>query len=215
MQFAASARRFCWCTIILGAGGLLPSTVSAQFVQLPTTQQTSVSTMVEVPTGGSTYLGGIGRAGGATAARQASHFGSRQTGIYSSGSGNGVTTTVIDLKMLDEAILNQKLEPGIASTPGKSGLPLAGRNHAATNYRKISSIPGAYMQALAGDPALNPSSVPKVDTSAEIRELLEKAQRARQMGRHAAAEVYYRMIIERLPPDVVKRLETEVRTPKK
>lgn len=187
------------------------SSLLGQVVQLPTFQNTGVSTVVDVPAGGSTYLGGIGRAGATSAARRAALFGQRNGGIYSSGSGNGVVATIIDLKALDEAILNQKIQPGLAVRPGKSALPLAGKSHPGTNYRKISSIPGAYMQALGGDPTLSASSGLNADTSAEIRELLERAQAAQQGGRHAAAEVYYRMIVERLPPDVVAKLEAEVK----
>jgi hypothetical protein len=122
-----------------------------------------------------------------------------------------VVATVIDLRALDEAILNQRIEPGISVRAGRSSLPLAGKSHPGTNYRKISSIPGAYMQALGGDTSLHSSSGLNADTSAEIRELLERAQAAQQGGRHAAAEVYYRMIIERLPQDMLARIEAEMK----
>lgn len=186
-----------------------------QVVQLPTFQNTGVSTVVDVPTGGSTYLGGIGRAGATTAARRSFLFGQRSGGIYASGSGNAAIATLIDLKALDEAILKQKLEPGVAVRAGRSPLHLAGKNHPATNYRKISSLPGAYMQALGGDAALSASSGLNTETATEIRELLEHAQAARLGGRMAAAEVYYRMIIERLPADTVAKLEAELKQQQK
>ena len=186
-----------------------------QVVQLPTFQNTGVSTVVDVPAGGSTYLGGIGRAGATTAARRAFLFGQRSGGIYASGSGNGAIATIIDLKALDEAILKQKLEPGVSVRAGRSLLHLAGKNHPATNYRKISSLPGAYMQALGGDAELSASSGLNAETATEIRELLEHAQAARLGGRMAAAEVYYRMIIERLPADTVAKLEAELKQQQK
>ena len=182
-----------------------------QVVQLPTFQNTNISTVVEVPSGGSAYLGGIGRAGATTAARRTALFGQRSGGIYASGSGNSVVATVIDLKALDQAILNQNLAPGYAIPSPRSPLPLSGRHHPGTNYRKVSAVPGAYMQALGGDSSLTSTSGLHADTAADIRELMEKAQNARQGGRYAAAEVYYRMIIERLPADIVKKLEAEVR----
>jgi hypothetical protein len=182
-----------------------------QVVQTPTFQNTGVSTTVDVPAGGSAYLGGLGRAGATSVQRRATLFGNRGGGIYSSGSGNGVIATVIDMRALDEAILNQKIEPGLAIKAGRSALPLSGRKHPGTNYRKISTIPGSYMQALAGDPALNFADHLNADTSADIRELAERARAARQAGRYAAAEVYYRMIIDRLPSEVLSKLEAEIR----
>ena len=196
---------------IIGLSVVCSSSSFGQVVQLPTFQNTGVSTVVDVPAGGSTYLGGIGRAGATSAARRAALFGQRSGGIYASGSGNAVVATVLDLKALDEAILNQKIEPGLSVRAGKSSLPLAGKSHPGTNYRKISSIPGAYMQALGGDTSLHSSSGLNADTSAEVRELLERAQAAHQGGRHAAAEVYYRMIIERLPPEMLAKIEAEIK----
>lgn len=196
---------------ILGFAVSSVSPCSAQVVQLPTFQNTGVSTVVDVPAGGSTYLGGIGRAGATSAARRPSLFGSRSSGIYGSGSGNSVIATVIDLRALDEALLNQRVEPGVALNAGRSSVTLAGRANPATNYRKPSTVPGAYMQVLGGDTSVQAEANVKADTSTEIRELLERAQAARQAGRYASAEVYYRMILERLPPETLAKLEADVK----
>ena len=199
---------FCLCGALLV---LVAKAGFGQVVQSPTFQNTGVSTTVDVPAGGSAYLGGLGRAGATSVQRRATLFGNRGGGIYSSGSGNGVIATAIDMRALDEAILNQKIEPGLAIKAGRSALPLSGKRHPGTNYRKISTIPGSYMQALAGDPDLNFAEHLNADTSADIRELAERARSARQAGRYAAAEVYYRMIIDRLPPGVLGKLEAEIK----
>jgi cytochrome c-type biogenesis protein CcmH/NrfG len=67
------------------------------------------------------------------------------------------------------------------------------------------------MQALAGDPSLDPNMVPKADVASDIVVLMEQAARARQQGRIAAAEVYYRMVLERLPPRVLDQVEAKVK----
>jgi len=179
----------------------------AQVVQLPSTRQVSVSTAVEIPDGGSISLGGIGRSAALSAQRQASHFGSKQTGRYGSGSGNVAIAKVIDLNELDRIILQEAQSPGRSAPYYRDSAALTGRHHPATNYRRLSDIPGAWMQALAGDPQFNPDRVPRADAASDIAVLIDRAQRAKKAGRFAAAEVYYRMALERLPSETIAKLE--------
>jgi hypothetical protein len=186
-------------------------TVQAQTLQLPTTSQTSINTTVEVPDGGTIQLGSMGRAGGYSGNRLSTLHNMQTRGRHVTGSGNSVTATIIDLDALDEAILAQPTPPGFVPPYHKDRQALTGRHHPATNFRKLSELPGAWMQALAGDPSLDPNMVPKADVASDIVVLMEQATRARQQGRIAAAEVYYRMVLERLPPRVLDQVEAKVK----
>jgi hypothetical protein len=191
---------------------LLSSAIAlAQTIQLPTTSQTSVNTTVEVPDGGTIQLGSMGRAGGYSGNRLNTLHNIQTRGRHVTGSGNSVTATIIDLDALDQAILAQPTPPGFAPPYHKDRQALTGRHHPATNFRKLSELPGAWMQALAGDPSLDPNMVPKADVASDIVVLMEQATRARQQGRIAAAEVYYRMVLERLPPRVLDQVEAKVK----
>jgi len=190
---------------------LSSATAQAQTIQLPTTSRTSVNTTVEVPDGGTIQLGSMGRAGGYSGNRLSTLNNIQTRGRHVTGSGNSVTATIIDLDALDQAILDQPTPPGFAPPYHKDRQALTGRHHPATNFRKLSELPGAWMQALAGDPNLDPNMVPRADVASDIVVLLEQATRARQQGRIAAAEVYYRMVLERLPPKVLDQVEAKVK----
>lgn len=197
--------------VSLPAISLFSVLAQGQTLQLPTTSRTSVNTTVEVPDGGAIQLGSMGRAGGYSGNRLSTLHNMQTRGRHVTGSGNSVTATIIDLDALDQAILAQPTPPGFAPPYHKDRQALTGRHHPATNFRKLSELPGAWMQALAGDPDLDPNMVPKADVASDIVVLMEQATRARQQGRIAAAEVYYRMVLERLPPRVLDQVEAQVK----
>jgi hypothetical protein len=79
----------------------------ATTVQLPTFNFFTISTTVMVPDRGGTYLGGIGRAGGASGQNGALGLGHRSGGSTVGASGMSVGVQIHDLAAMDKALLDE------------------------------------------------------------------------------------------------------------
>jgi len=104
-----SLKRIAFVVVFL-ASGILASDVNGQFVnrtvQLPTIRNFSIRTVVSVPDGGTTYLGGVS----SSAAGQTSRgsfgpfrpFANRSSGYNVAGTGSAVSAKILSTREMDE-----------------------------------------------------------------------------------------------------------------
>jgi hypothetical protein len=204
----------------------------AQVVQLPSIRNFSVSGGAIVPDGGTTSLGGVGYATSQSNSAGWGPYAIRNGSSSVGGASVAVSASIIDLQALDEAILGRARADtsasGAGSTSPMTAGPLAPANTnpasqasgsttsgltgvaasaaaASAAYRnpgRIRSIPPTtgYNQALAGGlPEIPANSVLDLEN---LSYYIRKGREAEDAGRHHAAEVYFRLALETMPPQL-------------
>ncbi len=195
-----------------------------QAVQLPSFQFSTVGTTVSVPDGGSALLGGVKRNSMGRTERGVPilgrlpgigrGFNNRGIGRDSSVGMTSVTTTIIDLREMDEQILGEAAAARLGSTTGPS-LPAldpraafltrnVARNEGALMLPGTPSRPGPGTTAARRQPrTLDLDKVQARQDLAlqqqqvEAKFFFEKGQHAEANGKKTLAKHYYRMAATR------------------
>lgn len=181
----------------------------AQVVQLPSVQQFGYSGAVSVPDLGDASLGGYRSARSGISGGPA--IGGRTFGTQNNGGGLSVSATIIDLQAMDQTLLNQPID-AVAETlagrsTGKGGATFAPQPYAGRAVRGLPhSEANDWQMALgsAGSPTGRTDSIAASDS--DVRYYMLKAQQASDLGRIAAARVYYRMAYESMSETQRERL---------
>ncbi len=224
MQF--QSRMFaavCGCAL-----GLVPLSVAAQTLQLPTFNYTTVNTTVSVPDGGTMSLGGVSRASSGSSSRGLPlvgkvPYGNRLFNNQGIGQSRGasnfsVTATIIDHAELDEMVLG---EAARRTARGDSPLRL-GAAPSAEHCRGL-ELAGHIAAQPEWLPAgeVEPAREPAVESLAEVQQRNEaaRATRAREAlnyyekataleaeGKSGAAKVYYQMAARRAEGDLQQQI---------
>jgi hypothetical protein len=200
-------RCFASCVLLLAAWMVIASAAASAFgqgrtVQLPTYSFFNASTTVDVPDGGSTYMGGISRS-----AEGRNEFGVpgmpfrpfKNVGIgqQRSASGMRVTATIHDLAGMDEAILN-----GTPTSMAAAGHTIQPRGADLAGHW---DIPPAAALPPAGptlaDLATQRDSRRAARTS-ESQTFFERARQAESDGKPNVARIYYQMVARRAGGDL-------------
>lgn len=182
----------------------------AQVVQLPAFQQFSYSGSVSAPDSGHAALGSnrslrSGNTGGTS-------IGGRTFGTQNNGGGLSMTATIIDLGAMDQSLLNQSIDsaannlsgrgvtsPGAASRPN---LPYAGRPKRGLPHTESND----WQMALGSPGTSNIRQDAVAASDSDVRYYMLKARQATDVGRIAAARVYYRMALESMSEQQRERL---------
>ncbi len=172
-----------------------------QVVQLPSVRSFGYSGTVTVPDAGLVNLGGISRGASGSSAM----IPSRATGSSRGAAQANVSAVIIDLKAIDDMLLNSTAPPAIVANP--NGLiPNTLGPPSITNSQRVivPPDPNAWQMALARSPA----NSPKLDTAIEedIRYYLNEAEDAVRQNRLATARVFHRLAIERMTPQMRARM---------
>lgn len=200
-------RRFVWIaaaaallnggTLALGQFPPAPTTV-----QLPTFHVFTVQTTVSVPDRGGLPPGSISR--GADGRVMLGPLGNRPLGNRSSGSsreagGVSATTTIIDNREIDEAILASESVTAPSAAALKSA-PLA------AHVRSSASSPAAGSVA-----AIRHQNAEKAaQRNRELADLELKAQRAESSGKLSLARAYYQMVARQASGELKQRAEARL-----
>jgi len=208
-------------TLLLASGGWFNSRVHAQVVQLPTFRNFSYSGGALIPDAGTGYLGGASYHSQSSISRGGPWMSHRSIGSSGVTGGLSVSVTVIDLDVLDQAILSANVPPK-AVQDGRSGTASTADSEAAmarsfiSNYRSLSGTEKAldhrdFQRSLTsrpnrqsnggmeGQPALAESNV---------RFYLKKGREAENASRIQSARIYYRMAIDALTPEMLERYQS-------
>ncbi len=180
-------------------------TAHAQVVQLPTMRNFSIQGGASIPDAGTGTYGGY----------RSGRYGSRGTplgrayGGSTTASGIAVSVQIIDLKALDDAILNRNTDTPAdvvgADSPAADGSrsylgPLAPQRPLTMQNR---ARPDAWHRTMAGSSttaALHPDLA-----ESNIRYYLRQGKEAEALGRINASRVYYRMAIQSMTPEMMQR----------
>ena len=200
---------------------LLAATSSAQVVQLPAVSSFGASTTISVPDQGTASLGGLGGSSSGSTSRGAGPLATTARGSQGRASSVSITATVIDLAAMDEAILNAP--PGtkhVANFPQRAHNANKIVNTLTPHLYDITRPvpppqPYDWMRALGpqGNDYLD-SPESKIHDSSNVRYFMERAVEAQARGRSSAAQVYFRMALDRMSPAQLKRYE-EIQAEKK
>lgn len=188
----------------------------AQVVQLPSVRNFSYSGSAWVPDGGTTSLGGVNYGASSSIGRGFGPYGPRAIGSSRGGSSVSVTAQIIDLKALDEAILNSNVPTRDANTnsvivsvdsPANNGRRyLTGTDAGKPIPRAVTpKDPNAYRLAMGGYDfgPRQAADVPQIED--DIRFYLAEGKKAESAGRIQSARVYYRMAMQALTPEIKAR----------
>ena len=159
-------------------------------VQLPTFRFFSVSTTVSVPDRGSTYLGGIGSSGSRSTSRGIGPLANRAGAHDTGASGMSISATIHDFEAMDKALL---AEASLHRAPWREGVDVA------AEMRSIEARRAATSEALPGSVASIKAekAAEEAEKTAELRELLTKAQAYENQGKPAVAKAFYQMVARR------------------
>jgi hypothetical protein len=185
-------------------------------VQLPTYSFTGVSTTVNVPDGGSAYLGGINRASDGSSAFGAPVLGklpfvgrgfrNQSIGSDRSASSFRVTATIHDFEAMDEALLNSASSSLSSASPQRrladTPAAIAGRTlqprtpNLAGNWQAKPAAPGAAKTLNASDERARRASREQTREE-EAENLFARGQKAEADGKPGLAKSYYQMVSRR------------------
>ncbi len=179
------------------------SSVSGQVVQLPSVSTFGTTGAVSVPDQGTAYLAGNRSLRSGATSSGFGPIGSRAIGAAAGGSMVSVSATIIDLQAMDEALLNRSLDklPPRNYPAMNNGTPiintLAPKNYSRMAQRTPRNAHNSNDWAIAlgspGDDVVDTSSVEN-----NVRYFMSQAAKASAAGRVAAAQVYYRMAMDRM-----------------
>ncbi|MFK7734735.1 MAG: hypothetical protein AB8B50_01820 [Pirellulaceae bacterium] len=201
----------------------------AQVVQQPVVRNFSYTGSAWVPDSGTGFLAGNRSARSGSTSRGIGPYAPRAIGSSRIGSRVSVSTTIIDLDALDEALLNQRTSNASAGAGGGgTNDPAASASSSSANKprlaglsRKIVTTTGplagsksvqtrdanAYLRALKGHSAgLRPAAT-QSQLEEDVRFYLTQGQKAEKAGSLIAARVFYRMAMESMTPEMLARYQ--------
>lgn len=212
------------CGLVLISTIAAPSLVTAQTVQLPTFQFSTVNTTVSVPDRGAMYLGGVNRAATGSTSRGTPLLGklpglsrlTRSRGISrtTSASSMSVHARIIDHAELDRQVLAEAAR--LRNARGTSLVDLGAQRRADFLSRNVGrSAPDLYSSsssstvktATSVDEIRRRNEAARSKRDAEAASYFEKGQLALANGKRGAAKVYFNMAARRASSDLKPQIE--------
>ena len=192
---------------------LAASSVRGQVIQLPTFNQSSVSTTVMVPDRGSTLLGGVNR----SSAGRVSHgvpglgrlpmfgrpFNNNSIGRMQSAGSMRVTATIHDFDAMDRMLLDQAAARRPSRALARDDRSWLDKRGVGGSTAERPALSLAEIRRLQGKQAPR-----KVD---DARAYLAQAQRAEAEGKRSLAKMYYQMAARRSSGAAKARIAAHLR----
>ena len=198
----------------LGVLGSVPClVVQAQVVQLPAYRTFGYTGSAWVPDQGTAPLAGGYASSSSLTGRGWGPYAGRAGGTVTGATSLSASAQIIDLRALDEAILDANVPRSARSGPVSANSPAAGggRRFLTTTDVYVGDTgvivrdPNEYRRALAGHSRQPAAPASRSQAEADIRYYLEAGKKAEMANRIIAARVYYRLAMESMPPDMIER----------
>lgn len=218
--------RICSRICIALAIGLVFSTqqmVLSQVVQLPSVRNFSYSGSAWVPDAGTGSLASNRYSRSGSSSRGFGPYAARSGGKSRGGSSLVASTQIIDLKALDDAILSANVDQskGLTSVLSAGSPAAGGRNYLSglssgpyAGSRQMNPDPGQWQRAMSGGSRLADHRHQSI-VEADIRFYLLRGKEAEAANRLNSAQVFYRMAIEAMTPEMVERYHSILEQRKK
>ncbi|MFO1066487.1 MAG: hypothetical protein U0892_21725 [Pirellulales bacterium] len=199
--------------------GAWEMTAHGQVVNLPSVSNFSSSGSVLVPDQGDVGLGGTRYGSSGRMSRGMMPPGSRASGSSTSAGNMSASVVVIDLQAMDAALLEEAEKKRSTSASRFSGIvqgqPAANvlRQEAppTTDYKPIQRPANRqpFTEEFSDPRSIQPDFMGgsgAIHDESEIRYFMDRAHEAQVQGRFAAAQVYYRLALERMSPEAHARM---------
>jgi hypothetical protein len=204
-----------FCVMPLGVlGSVSGLVVQAQVVQLPAYRTFGYTGSAWVPDQGTAPLAGGYTSSSSLTGSGWGPYAGRAGGAVTGATSLSASAQIIDLRALDEAIL----EANVPRSARSSG-PVSANSPAAGGGRRFLSTTEAYLgdtgviardyneyrRVLAGHSPQPAAPASRSQAEADIRYYLEAGKKAEMDNHIIAARVYYRLAMEAMPPDMIER----------
>ncbi len=191
----------------------MEQSASSQVVILPSYQTFSYSGSFSVPDSGSATVAGNSYSSSSSNTTGWGPYGPRSTGVSSGSSSMSVTAQIIDVRAMEQAMIerNTKSQAAPKPTPSKPSVTSTasadpGKVKPPRKKRDIGEPDPLMLKRFIADDQFQNTSQAKA--AGEIRHYLDRAHQANLGGHFEAAKVYYRLAYRAMTPQMRARYET-------